>query len=105
MNYGYCIVCFEECYWIVYKNVNFNYIYEVIKKKKIYEEMKRIYEEVIGWKFIYEFLIENILFDVKNIFVCVENLMIKLNSCKSILKKNELRLDFLYMLEYLDSMI
>lgn len=64
--------------------------------------MKMKYEKVVCENFIYEFLIGNILFDVKNVFLCVENIMKKMNCCKSRLKEIELRFDFL---EFLDSMI
>lgn len=67
--------------------------------------MKTKYEEAVRQKLTDESLIGNILLDVKNIFLRVENMMTKLNCCKSRLKEIELRPDPLYTLELLDSMI
>lgn len=102
MKDGFCIVCIKKCKWIEYKNVCYKFVYVIEKVKKIYIEMKQKYEEVKGFKLIYEFFIVNLLKDVEYLFVYVNGMMIKMNCCKSRFKEIVLRFDFLFMVEYLD---
>lgn len=105
MKNGYCTVCPEKCNWKNHKTVNYEITYNVRKVKKTFKQMKTKYEEAVRQKLTHESLIGNILLDVINIFLRVENMMTKLNCCKSRLKEIELRPDPLYTLEILDSMI
>lgn len=72
---------------------------------KIYIEMKKRYEEVKGLKLIYEYFIKEFLFDVKIIFLGVMERMMKMKFCRSRFKEIVLKLDYLFMVEYLDFMI
>lgn len=102
MKNGYCTVCPEKCYWKDHKNVDFKITLNARKVTKTYKQMKMKYEKAVCENLTHESLIGNISLDVKNIFLRVENMMKKMNCCKSRLKEIELRPD---PLELLDSMI
>lgn len=67
--------------------------------------MKERYEGVVNKKFMYEQYINELMLDVDFFFDKVMKMMNDMNNCKIRLKEIVLRLDFLFIVEYIDLMI
>lgn len=105
MKDGFCTVCIKKCEWSDHRNAGIMYKYNVVKVKKTYTEMKKIYEKAKGLKMTHKSFIEEITLDVEYLFKCVKWRMSEMKRCKCRLAEIALRPDPLSTVEYLDLMI
>lgn len=105
MKNGYCTICSKKCKWNDHKYASYKFAFVVKNVKKTYIEMKIKYEKAKGQKLTHEFLIKELLNDVKEIFDSVKEMMTNMNCCKSNLKEIALRPDHLSTVDHLDNMI
>ncbi|XP_062611155.1 uncharacterized protein LOC134273000 [Saccostrea cucullata] len=102
---GHCRICVEKCIWSVHKNTPYIFKYVTETVKKTYAEMKKRYEDAIGQTLSHEKYIEELTYDVDDLFEQVSSMMNEMNRCKTRLKEIALRPDPLSAVEHIDLMI
>lgn len=81
----------------------FKYVTETVKKT--YAKMKERYEAALGQSFTHETYIEQLMYDVENLFENINAMINKMNECKTRLKEIALRPDPLTAVEHIDLLI
>lgn len=102
---GNCRICIEKCIWSNHKNTPYIFKYITETVKKTYAEMKERYEEAQGKTLTHEKYIEELTYDVDELFELIMTMMSDMNACKTRLKEIALRPDPLTAVEHIDLMI
>lgn len=102
---GCCRICSGKCIWSDHKNTPYIFIYVTETVKKTYGEMKERYEAAQGQKLTHEKYIEELTYDVDELFDLIMAMMNEMNDCKTRLKEIALRPDPLTAVEHIDLMI
>lgn len=102
---GHCRVCTEKCIWSDHKNTPYIFRFVTETVKKTYAEMKERYEEALGHKLTHEKYIEELTYDVEELFDDIMSMMNEMNRCKTRLKEIALRPDPLSAIEHINLMI
>lgn len=102
---GHCRVCTEKCIWSDHKNTPYIFKFVTETVKKTYAEMKERYEEALGHKLTHEKYIEELTYDVEELFDDIMSMMNEMNRCKTRLKEIALRPDPLSAIEHINLMI
>lgn len=102
---GCCKICFGRCIWSDHKNVPYIFKYVTKTVKKTFSEMKKRYETALGQTLSREKYIEELAYDVDELFDLISRMMNEMNACKTRLKEIALRPDPLTAVEHIDLMI
>ncbi|XP_053569240.1 uncharacterized protein LOC128659694 [Bombina bombina] len=105
MQNGYCTICPDKCVWSVHFNQKYRWIYEELKEKRTYEEIKNNFEKASGEVMTTEKILTELNDDYK---IVRQNMFILINRASQSLKRLHeiaLRPDPLTTTEYIDMMI
>lgn len=104
-NTGKCRICAGKCIWSLHKNTPYIFDYVTENVTKTYADMKERYEGALGQKLTHEKYIEQLTYDVDDLFEETMCQMNEMNDCKTRLKEIALRPDPLSTIEHIDLMI
>lgn len=102
---GCCRICSGKCIWSDHKNTPYIFKYVTETVKKTYAEMKQRYEAAQGQTLTHEKYIEELTYDVDELFDIITAMMNEMNDCKTRIKEIALRPDPLTAVEHIDLMI
>lgn len=102
---GQCRICTGKCIWSDHKNTPYIFKYVTETVTKTYAEMKERYEAAQGQTLSHEKYIEELNYDVEDLFEDMMLMMNEMNQCKTRLKEIALRPDPLSAIEHIDLMI
>lgn len=102
---GRCRICTGKCIWSEHKNLPYIFRYVTETVTKTYAEMKERYEAAQGQTLSHEKYIEELNYDVEDLFEDMMLMMNEMNQCKTRLKEIALRPDPLSAIEHIDLII
>lgn len=102
---GCCRKCTGKCIWSDHINTPYIFKYVTETVKKTYAEMKQRYEAALRQTLTHEKYIEELTYDVDELFELIMTMMNEMNDCKTRLKEIALRPDPLTAVEHIDLMI
>lgn len=102
---GHCRICTGKCIWSDHKNTPYIFKYVIETVQKTYAEMKERYEEALGHTLTHEKYIEELTYDVEDLFDDIMSMMNEMNRCKTRLKEIALTPDPLSAIEHINLMI